>query len=217
MEANGVIYSYNGFHPAIPVYKNNGDPKSVKLYDDGSLLFNLSKAFQVYPSNDFIYSLKPQGVLLRAEAAARLIKAEASLPANMKFAILDAYRSLEEDNEIKKSRKEVSRNSLFEATLKVPPHVTGGALDLTLSFKGTPLQLGSPYNEFQPLAHIDALEHTPQNEDEASQLRRLLYKVMTEAGFAPHPFKWWHWSYGDQIWAGFYGKESSLYSEVIFH
>ena len=33
--------------------------------------------------------------------------------------------------------------------------------------------------------------------------RRLLYNVMTEAGFTNLPSEWWHYDYGDKFWAHF--------------
>jgi zinc D-Ala-D-Ala dipeptidase len=35
---------------------------------------------------------------------------------------------------------------------------------------------------------------------------------MVEAGFAPYQLEWWHFSFGDQNWAAYYGLESSLYA-----
>ena len=31
--------------------------------------------------------------------------------------------------------------------------------------------------------------------------RSLLLSVMNQAGFVQHPNEWWHFSYGDQLWA----------------
>ena len=31
--------------------------------------------------------------------------------------------------------------------------------------------------------------------------RQILWQVMTKAGFRRHPQEWWHFSYGDQLWA----------------
>lgn len=39
-----------------------------------------------------------------------------------------------------------------------PPHVVGAALDLTLACGGGPLALGSEYDEFADVAHLDAFE-----------------------------------------------------------
>jgi D-alanyl-D-alanine dipeptidase len=34
---------------------------------------------------------------------------------------------------------------------------------------------------------------------------------MIEAGFASHPDEWWHYSYGDQMWAALTGAEAAHY------
>lgn len=90
-----------------------------------------------------------------------------------------------------------------------PPHLTGGAVDLTLSWRGTPLSLGTPFDEFTPRAHLTALESGPATLDR--DLRRLLFTVMTEAGFAPYEQEWWHYSYGDRAWADHHGHAAPLY------
>ena len=87
-----------------------------------------------------------------------------------------------------------------------PPHGTGGAVDLTLSWRGTPLSLGTPFDEFTARAHLTALEEAPGGADESPDaldrdLRRLLHAVMTDAGFAAYDQEWWHFSYGDHAWA----------------
>lgn len=37
--------------------------------------------------------------------------------------------------------------------------------------------------------------------------------IMLKAGFAPYPLEWWHWSYGDDVWASFVGSDA-LYDVV---
>jgi zinc D-Ala-D-Ala dipeptidase len=97
------------------------------------------------------------------------------------------------------------------------PHATGGAVDLTVTWAdGEPLFMGSLFDDASPLAHTDRFESgtapTPSfSEEEARANRRLLYWVMTEAGFANHPDEWWHYSYGDQMWAKLTGAPAALY------
>ena len=43
--------------------------------------------------------------------------------------------------------------------------------------------------------------------------RNLLLDVMSYAGFTQLPTEWWHFSYGDQIWA----VENSLSAEVLIN
>ena len=40
---------------------------------------------------------------------------------------------------------------------------------------------------------------------------RLLHWLMTEEGFAGHPDEWWHFSWGDQMWAALTGAPSAPY------
>ena len=40
----------------------------------------------------------------------------------------------------------------------------------------------------------------------------MLVSAMLDAGLASCKTEWWHFSYGDQLWAWFYGNKESLYS-----
>ncbi|MEB3320460.1 MAG: M15 family metallopeptidase [Cyanobium sp.] len=44
--------------------------------------------------------------------------------------------------------------------------------------------------------------------------RTLLRQVMEEAGFAQHPNEWWHFSWGDQLWAWRCGAPEAPYGRV---
>jgi len=39
------------------------------------------------------------------------------------------------------------------------------------------------------------------SDEEARPNRRLLPLLLMEEGFAGHPGEWWHFSWGDQLWA----------------
>lgn len=89
----------------------------------------------------------------------------------------------------------------------VPPHSTGAAVDLTLTWDGAPLSLGTPFDEFSPRAALDALESAADGPDVLDRnLRRLLCAAMTAAGFAPYHDEWWHYSWGDQMWAAWHAE-----------
>lgn len=84
------------------------------------------------------------------------------------------------------------------------PHMTGGAIDLTLTYKGTVLPMGTEFDDFSIKASTRYFEENAVSEEEhqAKQNRRLLYYVMTKAGFVNYSEEWWHYSYGDRAWAG---------------
>ena len=97
------------------------------------------------------------------------------------------------------------------------PHATGGAVDLTLAWAGgSPLYMGSLFDDVTEQAHLDHFEGAgfSFSDEEARANRRLLYWVMTEAGFSAHPDEWWHFSFGDQMWAGLTGATSAHYGEA---
>ena len=97
------------------------------------------------------------------------------------------------------------------------PHATGAAVDLTLRWKdGEALWMGSLFDDVTQLANRDRFEFlTADNfsfsDQEARANRRLLHWLMTEEGFAGHPEEWWHFSWGDQMWAALSGAPEAHY------
>lgn len=84
-----------------------------------------------------------------------------------------------------------------------PPHSTGAAVDVTLlDYSGQVVDMGSAIDEISPRSYPDHFAES-QNPSEQGyhQNRQLLNRVMTDAGFTRHPNEWWHFSYGDQLWA----------------
>ena len=84
-----------------------------------------------------------------------------------------------------------------------PPHLTGGTVDLTLTLDGTPLALGTGFDDFTPEAYTESLEQTP---GASRELRRLLYRAMRDAGFVVLHCEWWHFEYGTRRWAAITGN-----------
>jgi D-alanyl-D-alanine dipeptidase len=97
------------------------------------------------------------------------------------------------------------------------PHATAAAVDLTLRWKdGDALWMGSLFDDVTALANRDRFESfDPQNfsfsDQEARANRRLLHWLMVEEGFAGHPDEWWHFSWGDQLWAALTGAPAAPY------
>jgi D-alanyl-D-alanine dipeptidase len=101
------------------------------------------------------------------------------------------------------------------------PHATGGAVDLTLRRKGGDhLWMGSLFDDVTALAHRDRFENLSAenfsySDEEARANRRLLHWLMVEEGFAGHPDEWWHFSWGDQMWAALTGAPFAHYGLAI--
>ena len=98
-----------------------------------------------------------------------------------------------------------------------PPHSTGAAVDLTLSSSdGMPLAMGG---EIDAIGAVSEPQHYAGREDSEArcwhQRRQLLAEVMGAAGFAQHPNEWWHYSFGDQLWAWRKGAAVAVYAEAV--
>jgi D-alanyl-D-alanine dipeptidase len=97
------------------------------------------------------------------------------------------------------------------------PHSTGSAVDLTLVYRETrqPLFMGGLFDDVTEDAWTDAYERrtvVSMSDAEAQANRRLLYWAMSEAGFANNPTEWWHYSWGDQMWAKMGGARAAHYA-----
>lgn len=168
---------------------------------------------EVYERLLIAQDMLPSGVRLRILDGWRPFKLQAEL--YMKYAekIMKDFRlerqsKAEQDNVIKKYISEPRKSKMY-----VPVHTTGGAVDLTLIDKsGTPLQMGTDFDNFSEKAHTNYFENTSCIEIRDN--RRLLYHVMIEAGFTNLPSEWWHFDYGNRFWA-FYTKQSAMYEGVF--
>lgn len=90
------------------------------------------------------------------------------------------------------------------SVLAPPPHLTGGAVDLTLGTgDGMVRDLGTAFDAFVPEAQTRAFE---DRDSPVRELRRLLYWSMRAAGFTNYAEEWWHFDFGDQFWGLVTGK-----------
>ena len=150
------------------------------------------------------------GAWLRPEAFSRLFQAVEALPTPFGLAVWDAWRD-------PRLQAALHDRVYQDTTLapgfvaypdpdprRCPPHASGATVDLTLTWRGHALSLGTRFDAFVPEAAAAALE--PDGPQPARQLRRLLAQVMCGAGFVQHPQEWWHWEFGTRYWAATTGQ-----------
>jgi D-alanyl-D-alanine dipeptidase len=84
-----------------------------------------------------------------------------------------------------------------------PPHSTGAAIDITLTtIYGEIVDMGSPIDEISERSHPNYFANTTDDQGKKyHKNRQILAGVMKKVGFQQHLNEWWHFSYGDQIWA----------------
>jgi len=109
---------------------------------------------------------------------------------------------------------ETQKQSIWEEVYKIwaepslnektpPPHSTGGAVDVTLVDEmGQIVDMGSPIDELSDRSLPDYYTDTQvESAPRYHANRLLLLDVMEKAGFKRNPKEWWHFSFGDQMWA----------------
>jgi D-alanyl-D-alanine dipeptidase len=176
-------------------------------------------------------------IMCRKTVCEMLKRAEALLPEGYRFVIYDAYRPISVQQALwdhfraqkakefpDASPEEIDRQTQFCVSLPsydihLPSlHNTGGAVDLTIAGPdGRELDMGCEFDEFTGRAwtvyYEDGSEGAGLN-DAARDNRRLLYNVMTSAGFTNFPAEWWHFDYGDEKWALYTGKRP-IYAGIL--
>jgi D-alanyl-D-alanine dipeptidase len=180
------------------------------------------------------------GLYARQSVAAKLVRINETLvDAGLELYVFDAYRpravqayfhDVWMPGELKRHRLELSGEALnaeverywaapTDDPARPAPHETGAALDLTLRWiGGEALWMGSLFDDVTEIAHRDRFEREVDqdfgllfSDAEARANRRLLHWVMAEEGFAGHPDEWWHFSWGDQLWAALTGAAAAHY------
>ncbi len=89
-------------------------------------------------------------------------------------------------------------------------HQCGSAIDVTLLFKDIEIDMGSTQNE----TGVKVYTFNDKINKEQKQNRELLYKTMTNAGFVNYPLEWWHYCYGDKMWAAYLEKSECFYGKL---
>jgi D-alanyl-D-alanine dipeptidase len=139
--------------------------------------------------------------LLRPGLVQRLDRARRSLPAGYGLAIFDAWRPLALQQELYAAADGMPPGAVAAPSADPaapPPHLTGGAVDLTLTWNGVPLSLGTAFDGFGEHALTAAFESSP---GPVRALRRLLYWTLRAQGLIVLAEEWWHFEYGTRLWS----------------
>ena len=204
----------------------------VQIEESGEILVNLS---------DFGFELEPvyfndglsdtPDMLLRQSVAERLAAVRNEM-SPLNFKIWDGWRPREvQHNLYLKYWKDMKTEhpdwtedqlrvqvgtfvTIATDPKRIPIHSTGGSVDLTLiDESGAELDMGTGFDHFGPEAtalHYELLE----GNETARDNRRLLRESLTKADFRFDEDEWWHFDYGNQIWAAALDKPKANYGEV---
>ncbi|MFJ1269712.1 M15 family metallopeptidase [Legionella lytica] len=156
----------------------------------------------------------------------RLLNVLELLPAEYGLLIWDVYRPREVQgalftwmrNEIRKKNPQLSDEENYAETKKYmspssqrgdsycPPHLSGGAIDLTLYdvATGIELEMGTAFDDCSEKADRDYFNqqiNLSAAEVSIKKQRNLLRGLMEKAGFTSYQHEWWHFDLGTIFWS----------------
>lgn len=215
--------------------------KNVSIKECGEKLisFNDFKTGNIEFSPQYFMNRLPNSIdkcYLRESVAGLLVKASKNLPKGYIFLIWDAWRPLglqqalfdKYKNKIYsegKIKDDCELLKLVEKFVSLPskdstkpsPHLTGGAVDLTiLDGNKQELEMGTEFDFFGKEAKTDFYElkqMLTEKEIVFRQNRRILYYTLISAGFTNYPQEWWHFDYGNQFW-GIQTNRKAIYNKI---
>ena len=167
--------------------------------------------------------------LIRKYIYEMLLKAKKYLPKGYNFIVYEAYRPL--TAQITLWEEIVKKESAKNPDIKVDSeefialcdkfvanpyrqgsgHQSGAAIDISLvDDKGVEYDMGGKVRGFENTAEFDC----PDISEEAKKNRRLLNNVLSEVGFVNYPSEWWHYSFGDRLWARLTGSKIAIFGKL---
>lgn len=166
---------------------------------------------------------------LRSAVVDRLLHAQRTLPDGLRLLIVEGYRPPDQQAAIFAGyhaelhrrhpawtpRRLHTETSKFVSPVEVAPHLTGGAVDLTLcTANGVELDMGTAVDDTPDDSHNACYTAARGIPAEARRNRRILCAALGRAGLVNYPTEWWHWSYGDRYWALMTGAPASRYGPI---
>ncbi len=159
-----------------------------------------------------------------------LIKqASKQLPDNYNFVIYEAYRPMAA--QVKLWNKVVSQQKIRYPDMDINSeefislcdryaanpyrqgsgHQSGAAVDISLiSNDGKEYDMGGHIRGFDDTAEFDC----PSLSIQAKNNRLILRKALHSVGMVNYPSEWWHYSFGDRLWAKLTGSPIAIFGKL---
>jgi len=202
--------------------------KNLPIRDCGEAIVNFEKMIRERKSKiqiKLVWSKKDIPCCkLRKTVADKLIKIQEKLPENFALRIYDAHRPIALQKklfeqiwkEISEKKPQLKGKMLYREVTNfiadpknTPPHSTGGAVDLTIvNIKtGKELNMGTRIDAISDLS----MTFHPKIKKKSLENRLILFNALSSEGFSNIASEWWHYSYGDQVWAANFGMDYAIY------
>jgi D-alanyl-D-alanine dipeptidase len=219
---NKIIYITDPKILAIPIIENN------------EVLIDIKN------SQELQYGPPPECELtatcytkLRKTVFEKLCQAQTDLPKGWRWRLYEGFRSLQVQKMLfeQEYKRVVARYQdktpefLFYETThlvspvinldgsqNIPPHNTGGAVDIEIiDENGQLIDMGMAAKDWLTIQPELCLTECNLINKSAQQNRKLLLEIMQAHGFINYPTEWWHFSYGDRYWAYHQPNKQAIY------
>ena len=198
--------------------------RKIKINETNEPLVEIIETEKITLLKDHKY-LDPH---LRKQARDLLEIASENLPTGHKLLVVTAYRPIWMQKELYRRReKQMAKAHPFMMLFQYPKwrklvnrytsppggssHQYGGAVDVTIiDPQSNRLDMGTTLTDYGARVHT---ENDLITEDQRKN-RKVLYDAMTKAGFVNYPLEWWHYSFGDRMWAAYARKEECFYGPI---
>ncbi|MBS4773500.1 MAG: D-alanyl-D-alanine carboxypeptidase family protein [Proteobacteria bacterium] len=166
---------------------------------------------------------------IRAYTYDLLKQARRHLPENCHFVIYEAYRPMSAQVELwngvvtRLSRQHphldvdseelIAMCDVFAANpyRQGSGHQSGAAVDISLvDDNGTEYDMGGEVRGFDNTADFDCPEISAQ----ARKNREILREALAKVGMVNYPSEWWHYSFGDRLWARLTGSKLAIFGKL---
>jgi len=103
----------------------------------------------------------------------------------------------------------------LDGSCNIPPHNTGGAVDIEIiNENGELVDMGMAVKDWCWVQPEICLTDCDLISKEAKKNRTLLLEIMQAHDFINYPTEWWHFSYGDRYWAYHQPVRQAIYGSA---
>ncbi len=202
---------------------NLPEPNYIIEIENPPKLIHISQSDDIFFCNKFTDEKR-----IRAYIYQMLLNAKMYLPTNYYFKIYEAYRPLDAQKQLWKQvvntqKKEHPKMDIeseeFIAICDVfcanpyrqgSGHQSGAAIDVTLCNRdGIEYDMGGDIRGFSQSCDFEYPVSI-----KARKNRNILKFALEKAGFINYPAEWWHYSFGDRLWAKLTGSKIAIFGRL---
>lgn len=179
--------------------------------------------------------VRSRNIFVRKSLATKLLSVLNFLPSVYILILYEGWRSMEDQKKdwdlcyfsLKLSLPDLSHEELERRTALIVArpnvlanHHCGGAIDLTLGFArdSEKADMGTPAGYALVAQSGDFRKKIPMHSSfvtaEQKMYRAILREAMEKGGFVWYPGEWWHYCYGDRMWAVYQGLKECRYGPI---